>query len=107
MTREEIEKKRQKVTQRDNGDSYAEFVNERGEKAAKKEEREKLVKVVFLKKGNKAQIAKVTTGISDDSYTEIKSGIQAGDEVISGSYSAISRKLKQGAKVALDKEGMK
>ena len=107
LSPEEIEKKRQKVTQRDKGDNNAEFVNERAEKAAQKEEREKLVKVVFLKKGNQAQIAKVTTGISDDTYTEIKSGIQAGDEVISGSYSAISRKLKEGAKVALDKEGMK
>jgi len=107
LSPEEIEKKRQKVTQRDKGDNNAEFVNERAEKAAQKEEREKLVKVVFLKKGNKAQMTKVTTGISDDTYTEIKSGIQAGDEVISGSYSAISRKLKEGAKVALDKEGMK
>jgi len=107
LSPEEIEKKRQKVTQRDKGDNNAEFVNERAEKAAQKEEREKLVKVVFLKKGNQAQIAKVTTGISDDTYTEIKSGIQAADEVISGSYSAISRKLKEGAKVALDKEGMK
>jgi HlyD family secretion protein len=107
LSPEEIEKKRQKVTQRDKGDNNAEFVNERAEKAAQKEEREKLVKVVFLKKGNNAQVAKVTTGISDDTYTEIKSGIQAGDEVISGSYSAISRKLKEGAKVALDKEGMK
>jgi HlyD family secretion protein len=107
LSPEEIEKKKQKVTQRDKGDNNAEFVNERAEKAAQKEEREKLVKVVFLKKGNKAQMAKVTTGISDDTYTEIKSGIQAGDEVISGSYSAISRKLKEGANVALDKEGMK
>src|SRR5881275_2529566 len=107
LSPEEIEKKRQKVTQRDKGDNNAELVNERAEKAAQKEERERVSKVVFLKKGNKAQIAKVTTGISDDTYTEIKSGIQAGDEVISGSYSAISRKLKEGAKVALDKEGMK
>jgi len=107
LSPEEIEKKKLKVTQRDKGDNNAEFVNERAEKAAQKEEREKLVKVVFLKKGNKAQMAKVTTGISDDTYTEIKSGIQAGDEVISGSYSAISRKLKEGANVALDKEGMK
>jgi len=107
LSPEEIEKKKQKVTQRDKGDNNAEFVNERAEKAAQKEEREKLVKVVFLKKGNKAQMAKVTTGISDDTYTEIKSGIQPGDEVISGSYSAISRKLKEGAKIALDKEGMK
>src|ERR1700730_297951 len=107
LSPEEIEKKRQKVTQRDKGDNNAEFVNERAEKAAQKEEREKLVKDVFLKKGNKAEMAKVTTGISDDTYTEIKSGIQPGDEVISGSYSAISRKLKEGAKVALDKEGMR
>src|SRR6266536_1313819 len=107
LSPEEIEKKKQKVAQRDKGDNNAEFVNERAEKAAQKEEREKVSKVVFLKKGNKAQLVKVTTGISDDTYTEIKSGIQPGDEVISGSYSAISRKLKEGAKVALDKEGMK
>src|SRR5881275_2994121 len=107
LSPEEIEKKKQKVAQRDKSDNNAEFVNERAEKAAQKEEREKVSKVVFVKKGNKAQMTKVTTGISDDTYTEIKSGIQAGDEVISGSYSAISRKLKEGAKVALDKEGMK
>ncbi len=107
LSPEEIENKRKKVAQRDKGDNNAEFVNERAEKVAQKEEREKLSKVVFVKRGNKAQIAKVTTGISDDTYTEIKSGVQPGDEVISGSYSAISRKLKDGAKVALDKEGMK
>src|SRR6266513_2232835 len=107
LSPEEIEKKKQKVTQRDKGDNNAEFVNERAEKAAQQEEREKLAKVVFLKAGNKAQMVKVTTGISDDTYTEIKSGIQPGNEVISGSYSTISRKLKDGAKVTLDKEGMK
>jgi HlyD family secretion protein len=107
LSPEEIEKKKQKVAQRDKGDNNAEFVNERAEKAAQKGEREKVSKVVFLKKGKKAQLVKVTTGISDDTYTEVKSGIQPGDEVISGSYSAISRKLKEGAKVALDKEGMK
>ena len=79
-------------------------MNERQEKATQKEEREKLAKVVFLKKGSKAQSIKVTTGIADDTYMEIKSGVQPGDEVISGSYSAISRKLKDGAKVTYDKE---
>ena len=107
LSPEEIEKKKQKVAQRDKSDNNAEFVNERAEKAAQKEEREKVFKVVFLKKGNKALVVKVTTGISDDTYTEIKNGIQPGDEVISGSYSVISRKLKDGAKVTLDKEGMK
>src|SRR5437899_4086127 len=107
LSPEEIEKKKQKAEGLDKGDNNAQFVNERTEKAAQKEEHEKLAKVVFLKKGNKAQMVKVTTGISDDTYTEIKSGIQPGDEVISGSYSAISRKLKEGAKATLDKEGMK
>jgi HlyD family secretion protein len=63
--------------------------------------------VVFLKSGGKAKLIKVTTGISDDSFTEIKSGIKPGDEVISGSYSAISRKLKDGAPVKIDKEALK
>ena len=107
LSPEELEKKKQKLAQRDKGDNNADFVNQRAEKAAQKEERDKIAKVVFLKKSNKAQIVKVTTGISDDTYTEIKNGIQPGDEVISGSYSAISRKLKDGAKVAYDKEGMK
>src|SRR5436309_9057067 len=107
LSPEELEKKKQKLAQRDKGDNNADFVNQRAEKAVQKEERDKIAKVVFLKKSNKAQIVKVTTGISDDTYTEIKNGIQPGDEVISGSYSAISRKLKDGAKVAYDKEGMK
>ncbi len=107
LSPEEIEKRKLKATARDKGDNNADYVNEKQEKAAQREEREKLSKVVFLKKGGKAQSAKVTTGISDDTYMEIKSGVQPGDEVISGSYSAISRKLKDGAKVSYDKEAAK
>ena len=107
LSPEEIEKKKLKSAARDKGDNNADYVNERQEKAAQREEREKLTKVVFLKKGGKAQSAKVTTGISDDTYMEIKTGVQPGDEVISGSYSAISRKLKDGAKVTYDKEATK
>src|ERR1043166_4795408 len=107
LSPEEIEKRKLKASARDKGDNNADYVNEKQEKAAQKEEREKLVKVVFLKKGGKAQSVKVTTGISDDTYMEIKNGVQPGDEVISGSYSAISRKLKDGVKVAYDKEASK
>jgi hypothetical protein len=52
-------------------------------------------------------LGKVTTGIADDTYMEIKTGVQQGDDVISGSYSAISRKLKDGAKVEIEKEAKK
>ena len=105
MSPEEIEKRKQRQAASDKGDNAAEYTNERLEKKSEKEEREQLAKVIFLKKGNKAEMVRVTTGISDDTYMEIKSGVEPGAEVISGSYSAISRKLKQGANVEIEKEG--
>jgi HlyD family secretion protein len=107
LSPEEIEKRKQKAAARDQGDNNAEVSNDRQEKTALKLDREKLSKVVFVKEGGKAKMVKVTTGIADDTSMEIKSGIKEGDEVISGSYSAISRKLKDGAKVIIDKEPAK
>src|SRR3954468_22342099 len=107
LSPEEIEKRKQKQAATDKGDNAAEYTNERLEKKTEKEEREKIAKVVFLKKGNKAEMVRVTTGIADDTYMEIKTGVQPGDEVISGSYGAISRKLKDGAKVEFEKETSK
>jgi HlyD family secretion protein len=107
LSPEEIEKQKQKQAASDKGDNAAEFTNERLEKKTEKEEREKLAKVVFLKDGGKARMVKVTTGLADDTYMEIKSGVQPGEEVISGTYSAISRKLKDGAKVEMEKADKK
>jgi HlyD family secretion protein len=107
LSPEEIEKRKVKAAARDQGDNNAEVSNDRQEKTALKLDREKLSKVVFVKDGGTAKMVKVTTGIADDTSMEIKSGIKEGDEVISGSYSAISRKLKDGAKVIIDKEPAK
>jgi HlyD family secretion protein len=107
LSPEEIEKRKLKAAARDQGDNNAEVSNDRQEKTALKLDREKLSKVVFVKDGGKAKMVKVTTGIADDTSMEIKSGIKEGDEVISGSYSAISRKLKDGAKVIIEKEPAK
>jgi len=41
----------------------------------------------------------VITGIQNDQYIQIKKGLKAGEEVVSGPYSAIQNKLKDGAKV--------
>lgn len=41
----------------------------------------------------------VTTGIQNDQYIEIKNGLKAGNEVVTGPYSAIQNRLKDGAKV--------
>ena len=47
---------------------------------------------------------KVKTGISDDDYIEIKSGLNGGEEVVSGSYRAISNDLKDGSKVRIEEK---
>ncbi len=107
LSPEEIEKRKAKQAASDKGDNAAELTNERQEKRAEREEREKMSKGVFLKTGGVVKWQKVTTGIADDTFMEIKSGVQPGDEVISGSYSAISRKLKDGAKVEIEKEAKK
>lgn len=105
LSPEEIEKRKQKQAASDKGDNEALFTNQKLEKKTEREEREKISKGVFtFGRDGKAHWVKVTTGIADDTYMEIKSGVQPGDEVISGSYSAISRKLKDGAKVVIDKE---
>jgi HlyD family secretion protein len=105
LSPEEIEKRKQKQAASDKGDNEAVFTNQKLEKKTEKEEREKVSKGVFtMGRDGKAHWVKVTTGIADDTYMEIKSGVQPGDDVISGSYSAISRKLKDGAKVVIEKE---
>jgi HlyD family secretion protein len=103
LSPEEIEQKKKIADTKEQADNNAQVENERLAKQAEKEERAKLKKVVFLKDGGKAKMVQVTTGIADDANIEIKSGVKPGDEVISGSYSAISRKLKDGAKVVMEK----
>jgi HlyD family secretion protein len=68
-----------------------------------KRDLDKLLKVVFIKEGDKVRLQKVETGIADNSMIVIKSGVKAGDVVVSGSYAAISRQLKDGSKVRIEK----
>jgi HlyD family secretion protein len=60
--------------------------------------------VVFLADNGKAKIVVVETGISDDNYLEIKNGLNVDDEVISGSYRAISRELEDGSIVRVEEK---
>ncbi|MCG9879120.1 MAG: efflux RND transporter periplasmic adaptor subunit [Bacteroidia bacterium] len=52
------------------------------------------VEVVFIKHENKAKIRQVKTGIQNDKYIQITSGILPGETVITGPYSAVSKFLK-------------
>jgi HlyD family secretion protein len=102
LSPEEREKQSAQSTAKED-DNKAEVTNQTLEKQKEREQRERLLRVVFIKTGDKVRMQKVETGIADTTYIEIKSGIKPGDEVISGSYTAISRKLKDGAKVEIEK----
>jgi HlyD family secretion protein len=54
---------------------------------------------VFVYSEGKAKMVKVKTGIQDNNYIQIVSGLNAGDEIISGPYSAVSKQLKDGMEV--------
>jgi HlyD family secretion protein len=60
--------------------------------------------VIFLVDNGKAKLVVVETGISDDNYLEIKKGVSGDEEVISGSYRAISRELNDGSVVRVDQK---
>lgn len=49
---------------------------------------------VFLVKENKALMQEVKTGIQDNTYIEIKNGLEDGQDVITAPYRAISKRLK-------------
>ena len=73
------------------------------ERAEAKRTRDALDRVIFVKTGDTVKQRKVETGLADNSSIEVKSGVKAGEEVVSGSYAAISRRLKDGAKVMIEK----
>lgn len=53
---------------------------------------------MFCKRWNRKKVV-VKSGIQDLNYIEVLSGINSGDEVVVGPYSAISKNLKDGMKV--------
>ena len=61
---------------------------------------DELEEVVFiLQKDGKVKKAVVRSGIQDINYIEILNGLNEGDEVVNGPYTAISKTLKDGMKV--------
>ena len=61
-----------------------------------------LQRVVFLKDQDAVRLVPVQTGIADNNFVVIRSGIKEGDEVVSGSYTAISKDLKDRSKVRIE-----
>jgi len=59
---------------------------------------------VFVMKNNTAALRVIETGIQDDSRIEITSGLEEGDQVITGPYNTVTKLLDPGDRVAVDSE---
>ena len=64
--------------------------------------KEDIRKVVFLVKDGVVERFEVETGVSDNTHIQILTGLDAGDEVVIGSYRVLSRTLKDGDTIKKD-----
>jgi HlyD family secretion protein len=62
---------------------------------------------VFCIEEDKAIAKQVTTGIQSDDLIEILTGLEEGEEVVTGSYRAISKDLENGAVVNIGNDSDK
>lgn len=74
----------------------------------KEEKEEDIKEIVWISDGKTVKMREVKTGIQDNDYIEIKEGLQEGEEVVTGPYAAIARKLKDDSKITIkDKNKVK
>jgi HlyD family secretion protein len=89
------------------GDGEVVVKDTRKDETKTKEEPVKAEEYVFIHDNGTARMVKVKTGIQDNDYIEVISGIKEGDEVISGPYGAVSKMLKDGSEVQkVDREAL-
>lgn len=80
------------------GGRRIEVKNDNEDKEIKTEE-EEVKELIFVLVNGVAKQKEIKTGIQDNDYIEIKSGVGKDEEVISGPYSAVSKTLREGTKV--------
>ncbi len=94
------------ITMRDPIKSNEDVTNNRENQSELKEEsssdEEEQIEVVFVVQDGVVHQTPVKTGISSDTDWEIISGLEEGDEVVSGSYRVLSRQLQDGNSVKVD-----
>jgi len=75
---------------------------EDGPQEPKKKEISVIKEIVFVVSGDTVGIREVKTGIQDNDFIEIVSGLQEGEQIVTGPYSAIARKLKSGGRITVE-----
>jgi HlyD family secretion protein len=96
---EDKEKKEDNNEGGDEGEDGIVVKDEKNKSADDTKEQVKIEECVFIMNEGKAKLVKVKTGIQDNNYIEITSGLKEGDMVVSGPYSAIAKQLKNGTAI--------
>lgn len=85
-------------------DIVAELEKKEQEQKGTAPKSDKKYECVFVKVGDKAKLRVVKTGIQDDSNIEIISGLKAGEEIIVGPYTTVSKDLVSNDKIRVETE---
>jgi HlyD family secretion protein len=97
-TKEELEQHSEKRKSGNKGK------DEEEEESSTEEKSDDSVELVFVVSDGKVLAKQVTTGIQDNEFIEIVSGVNDGDEVVTAPYRAISKKLGPGDEVEVVSE---
>lgn len=62
-------------------------------------------RIVFVVSDGVAQLREVETGIADRNRIEIKSGLEPGETIVTGSYRALTRELSHGSPIVVEESG--
>jgi HlyD family secretion protein len=93
IAKDSLDKLKDKTkTKKEGGDDEVEVV-------ANAKKNDKIQECVFILSDGTAKKVDVKTGIQDNTYIQITSGLKVGDEIITAPYSAVSKLLKDGDKV--------
>jgi HlyD family secretion protein len=100
----EVKEKQQKKSSRQRAEEISSGTSSDTSQAMRKED---LVQGVFLMRGDSAVWTPVKTGISSDTYIEVISGLEGGEEVITGPFKILAKDLRHGAKIMHKEEKKK
>ncbi len=101
QTQEQLQAEREKEKAERQGAGAAIAVSDSQRREQERLDRERLQRIVFVRDGGKVRQQTVETGILDHTHIQVTSGLKEGEEVVSGSYGAITRDLKDGSKITV------
>jgi HlyD family secretion protein len=95
---------KEKLERKPGVEEHPESESSEGEETDKKGKKPEMTEVVFCVDGNKAVSKEVKLDISDDTHYAILSGLEEGEEVITGPFRVLSRSLKNDDLIEFEKK---